>query len=146
MKIKTFLIILNIGLVSCAYDPPRPCVEINNQSGNNAIIEIHFDSTAYKKNHSNSDLKKFLTERFGYTSDGQDVDFVSFDTKALTQQYSISPNSTYCIEGWGDNGFGVLYDKIIIIRDNDTIVYNGLEMIKKSFKRVNSRKNRLEIK
>ncbi len=147
MKVNICLIVLFVSCSSaCIYDPPRPHVEIENQSGEKAVLELYFDEENYKPSWSRADFEIFLTSDYGYSYPGPNIELVSTDVNELVQRYSMPAKSTYVLSGWGDYNDTVLYRKIRIITNRDTLSYENIEAIKKAFKRIDKYSSRLVIK
>ena len=147
MKVKICLIVFFVSCLSaCIYDPPRPRVEIENQSGEKVIFDLYFDEENYKPSWSRGGFEIFLTYDYGYSYPGPKTELVSTDKSELVQRYSMPSKSTYVLSGWGDYNDMVLYRKIRIIKERDTLLYENIEAIKKSFKRIDKYCSRLVIK
>lgn len=131
---------------SCIYDPPQPEIEICNKTGRNLTVELYFDKEIYKEWWSEHDFKVFLTDSYVRGDNGPAIELLSTDTVSLVQRYLLIPGSSLSTSGWGDKDETVLFNKIKIIKDQDTMAYGNIAMIKKSFARINSYRSRLEIK
>lgn len=143
---KTKLLPLSLLLASCIYDPPTPRIEIVNNSEKDFVLELSFDSNAYKPYWSAHDFRVFLTYPYGHSYPGPEAKLVSFDTLRLVQIYKIPANATFSFEGWGTNNDSVLYNKMKIIQGSNTVVFYNLAQIKHAFKKVDEYTNRLELK
>lgn len=140
------LVIFILIISSCVYDPGRPELEICNKTDRNLIVELFFDKENYKEFWSEHDFKVFLTYSYARAASGQYNELISTDTVNLVQGYSLLPYCSLSIDdGWGDKDETVLFNKIKIIKDQDTIVYANIAEIKKSFKRIDRNLSRLEI-
>lgn len=108
-------------------------------------MELFFDKENYKEWWSEYDFKVFLTNSYARTGNGDGKELISADTVNLIQRYALLPNTYLNFDGWGDRDETVLFNKIKIIKDRDTIVYGNIAEIKKSFVRLDTYLNRLEI-
>ncbi|MBO9672708.1 MAG: hypothetical protein J7577_04645 [Sphingobacteriaceae bacterium] len=145
--IKLYFYILSLFILltsSCVYDPPRPFIEICNKTYRNLTIELFFDKENYKEYWSEDDFRTFLIYSYAQTGSGNG-ELISADTVNLIQRYSLLPNSHLRIDGWGDKDESILFNKIKVIKDRDTMIYGSIAEIKKSFTRINGYLNRLEI-
>jgi hypothetical protein len=146
MKHYVFFLCLLTLVASCIYDPPRPQIEICNQTKDKVLFELHFDSAAYNSQWTASGIRKFLTYNYGFSPPGPETELVAFDTINFVQIYSLPPGSIFHIAGWGDKNKRVLYSRMKIITSSDTIIFNDIDAIKKSFSRIDKWHNQLVLK
>lgn len=146
IKLYFYTLVISIFMISsCVYDPPRPRVEICNKTDRNFMVELFFDREIYKERWTEHDFKVFLTYSYARADDGYLKELISTDTVNLVQRYSLSPDSSLGISGWGDKDKSVLFNKIKVIKNQDTIVYGNIDVIKKSFVRIDRYLSRLVI-
>lgn len=147
IKIYFYILVTLILIISsCVYDPGRPEVEICNKTNRNLIIELFFDKENYKESWSDHDFKVFLTDSYARAGSEQRKELISTDTVNLVQRYSLLPYSSLSIDdGWGDKDETALFNKIKVIKDQDTIVYSNIDEIKKSSVRISRNLSRLEV-
>jgi hypothetical protein len=147
IKICFYILVIFILMIpSCVYDPGRPEVEICNKTDRNLIVELYFDKENYKEWWSEHDFKVFLTDSYAGAGSKLRKELISTDTVNLVQRYSLLPYSFLSIDdGWGDKDETVLFNKIKVIKGQDTIVYSNIDEIKKSSVRISRNLSRLEI-
>ncbi len=141
-KLLPFLFLL----ASCVYDSPRPRVEIVNKSDDGFTLELGFDKNAYKPNWSEQEFQSFLSYPYGYSYPGPEAKLVSFDPEHLVLVYTIPPKATYTFESWGNDNDSVLYDRMRIMSNKDTMTLENLAQIKVAFRKIDKYTNRLEFK
>ena len=141
-KILPFLFLLS----SCVYDPPRPYVEIVNNSDKESILELHFDSNAFKPHWTLHDFRVLLTYEQGHSNVGPETKLVSVDTLRLVQVYAIPPKGTFNFHGWDSNDDSVLYNRIKLINNSDTLDLRSFRQMKEAFKPIDRYTSRLEVK
>jgi hypothetical protein len=147
IKICFYILVIFILIISsCVYDPARPEVEIRNKTDRNLTVELFFDKENYKEWWSEHDFKVFLTDSYARAGSEQRKELISTDTANLVQCYSLLPYSSLSIDdGWGDKDETVLFNKIKVIKGQDTIFYRNIDEIKKSSIRISRNLSRLEI-
>ncbi|QNN41240.1 hypothetical protein [Pedobacter roseus] len=147
IKICFYILVIFILIISsCVYDPGRPEIEICNKTDRNLIVELYFDKDNYKEWWSEHDFKVFLTDSYARAGSKQRKELISTDTVNLVQRYSLLPYSFLSIDdGWGDKDETVLFNKIKVIKGQDTIFYSNIDEIKKSSVRISRNLSRLEI-
>jgi hypothetical protein len=134
-------------LTSCgAYDPPTPHAEIVNNNDKRLRLELHFDSVAFKPHWALHDFRVFLTHGYGFSDPGPETKLVSVDTLRLVQVYAIPSKGTFNFEGWGVNNDSVLYNRIKLINNTDTLDLKDLGQIKLAFKAIDKYTSRFEVK
>ncbi len=133
-------------LAACVYDPPTPYIEIENHSGDTITFELYFDNENYKAYWSRSDFETFLEYPYGSAYPGAETRLVSTDRARLVQRYEMPNGSVFIIhDGWGDRNESVLYAKLKVYKNGDTLSFNNIEEMKRSFKRVDMYCSNLSI-
>lgn len=141
LKLWGQLTLLSLTITTMSCDPIYTS-EIKNETNDKLTIEVKFDDKRLNEIWGERPFIPYL-KRHGL-KDG--VNILEFDTINFRTTYSVDPKNIFWVEHGMSRPDYEIYKTIKIISPSDTLLIEGQEELKKTFRQVAKRTWELEIK
>ncbi len=148
LKPKVILSILFLILILSAcigFEPIPTRSYIKNGTKAKIKLILYFDREKLKKTFIGDSYIKYLENYKGEEND-YCVTKINLDTSTLIGTFEIEPECCFCAYRQVSVKQEYIFDKLMIINQNDTIFLIGYDKIFKAFKEIDKKKFELQIK